>query len=171
MSYETGVIETTTKDGTELIIKKPVVPKWFDIWFKSLSAGSATTQYQERLAIKKLSDAGMGKGFPDENALNDEFRYVLDNKEELMTAILLGYDVEQPKKYVLETVDPNGTQAILGHTQGNTWVSALHSSAEDLEKTYDSQNSHYHFTDADISKLPKPWQQIVTKVPLSEVRR
>lgn len=87
-------------------IDKPVVPKWFDDWYKDVPTeqdGYGATK--EEHAIQLVSQVGWGNGLyksmSNFEREHDEERvgYVLDNKTKLFHAILFGYEVEKEPLY------------------------------------------------------------------------
>lgn len=87
-------------------IEKPVVPKWFDDWYKDVPTeqdGYGATK--EEHAIQLISQVGWGNGLyksmSNLKREHDEERvgYVLDNKTKLFHAILFGYEVEKEPLY------------------------------------------------------------------------
>ena len=87
-------------------IEKPIVPKWFDDWYKDVPTeqdGYGATK--EEHAIQLVSQVGWGNGLyksmSNFEREHDEERvgYVLDNKTKLFHAILFGYEVEQEPIY------------------------------------------------------------------------
>ena len=87
-------------------IEKPVVPKWFDDWYKDVPTeqdGYGATK--EEHAIQLVSQVGWGNGLyksmSNFEREHDEERvgYVLDNKKKLFHAILFGYEVEKEPLY------------------------------------------------------------------------
>lgn len=87
-------------------IDKPVVPQWFDDWYKDVPTeqdGYGATK--EEHAIQLVSQVGWGNGLyksmSNFEREHDEERvgYVLDNKTKLFHAILFGYEVEQEPIY------------------------------------------------------------------------
>ena len=86
-------------------IEKPIVPKWFDDWYKDVPAeqdGYGATK--EEHAIQLVSQVGWGNGLYKSMSnlkREDEERvsYVLDNKTKLFHAILFGYEIKQEPKY------------------------------------------------------------------------
>lgn len=87
-------------------IEKPVVPKWFDDWYKDVPTeqdGYEATK--EEHAIQLVSQVGWGNGLyksmSNLEREHDEERvgYVLDNKTKLFHAILFGYEVEKEPLY------------------------------------------------------------------------
>lgn len=87
-------------------IEKPVVPKWFDDWYKDVPTeqdGYGATK--EEHAIQLVSQVGWGNGLyksmSNFEREHDEERvgYVLDNKTKLFHAILFGYEVEKEPLY------------------------------------------------------------------------
>lgn len=87
-------------------IDKPVVPKWFDDWYKDVPTeqdGYGATK--EEHAIQLISQVGWGNGlYKSMSNLEREHEeekvgYVLDNKTKLFHAILFGYEVEKEPLY------------------------------------------------------------------------
>lgn len=86
-------------------IEKPIVPKWFDDWYKDVPTeqdGYGATK--EEHAIQLVSQVGWGNGLYKSMSnlkREDEERvsYVLDNKTKLFHAILFGYEIEQEPLY------------------------------------------------------------------------
>lgn len=78
--------------------KKIVVPRWFDEWYKSFGGYehylNAQLYYLSRVGF---SYGLQGFGETEEKFVNDKqiTRYVNNHKEELIRAILDGYEVEQ----------------------------------------------------------------------------
>lgn len=83
-------------------IDRPVVPKWFDEWYKDVPTeqdGYGATK--EEHAIQLISQVGWGNGLYksmsnlERERDEERVRYVLDNKIKLFHAILFGYEVEK----------------------------------------------------------------------------
>lgn len=87
-------------------IEKPVVPQWFDEWYKNVpTEQDGYDATKEEHAIQLISQVGWGNGLyesmSDFKREKDEAKvgYVLDNKMKLFYAILFGYEVEQEPRY------------------------------------------------------------------------
>ena len=87
-------------------IEKPVVPQWFDDWYKDVpTEQDGYDATKEEHAIQLISQVGWGnelyKSMSNLKREHDEERvgYVLDNKIKLFHAILFGYEVEKEPLY------------------------------------------------------------------------
>lgn len=87
-------------------IEKPVVPQWFDEWYKDVpTEQDGYDATKEEHAIQLISQVGWGNGLyksmSSHEREEDEGKvgYVLDNKMKLFYAILFGYEVEQEPLY------------------------------------------------------------------------
>jgi len=72
--------------------EKVKVPKWFDEWYKSFDS------YEKPVAIYYLARCGFGEGLCNSLGTlirNDNDSFINKNREELIRAILDGYEVEQ----------------------------------------------------------------------------
>ena len=87
-------------------IDKPVVPKWFDEWYKGVpTEQDGYEASKEEHAIQLISQVGWGNGLYksmsnlERERDEERVRYVLDNKMKLFYAILFGYEVEKEPLY------------------------------------------------------------------------
>lgn len=101
------------------------VPEWFDKIYKSVQLDYGSTSYVEMKFIQALVKQGWGFGFTEEIINDDRLRltkstieyiqkvekqedinrYVLDNKYDLIKALIDGYEVKE-EKYIVITKTP-----------------------------------------------------------------
>lgn len=93
------------QNKTTIEIEKPIVPKWFDDWYKTFNNGGNKAQ-----ALYYLNRTGWGHALIDGNECEVEGYYeelhtlfgysgYEDAKEYLSKAIIVGYEVEQEPLY------------------------------------------------------------------------
>lgn len=93
------------QNKTTIEIEKPIVPQWFDEWYKTFNNGGNKAQ-----ALYYLNRTGWGHALIDGNECEVEGYYeelhtlfgysgYEDAKEYLSKAIIVGYEVEQPLHY------------------------------------------------------------------------
>lgn len=93
------------QNKTTIEIEKPIVPQWFDEWYKTFNNGGNKAQ-----ALYYLNRTGWGHALIDGNECEVEGYYeelhtlfgysgYEDAKEYLSKAIIVGYEVEQETLY------------------------------------------------------------------------
>lgn len=81
-------------------IDKPVVPKWFDDWYKAMKYA----EHSDVFILKVISSVNRYGGYCDYSRDNvffntDQFTYISENSTNVINAIQFGYEVEQEPLY------------------------------------------------------------------------
>jgi len=96
-------------------IDKPVVPQWFDEWYRSMKYAGDRDTFILKVMFSvnhygRYNDYRRDNGFFDK----DQFTYISDNFMKVINAIQFGYEVEQEQKYYVINKEK---ELILGWSQ------------------------------------------------------
>lgn len=120
-------------------IEKPVVPKWFDEWYKAMKyAGDSDTFIIK--VILSVNHYGRYCDYSRDDGLfdTDQFTYISENFTNVINAIQFGYEVEQEPLYYAKI---KGWK----HIGTSSYYFGLEEDLEILEVTILENNYRYAF--------------------------
>lgn len=162
-NIEISVLDSILEQVEE--VERPVMPKWFDDWYKGITKGFPTKSSKEE-AIFLISRCGYGyslnKSYPDGSKVEEisSTAFIVSNKLKAIEAVVNGYEVKE-QLYIVKFPK---SEMVLGYYDGDG-ISCWEIISENIVRCND--NWKYKFTEKEINDYEKSYWHLA--VPVEEL--